>query len=53
MKIDENIIKNVKNRFRLKKEMDDTTMKDMRNLFKFRKEIGTFLSMKKKVIINQ
>ena len=33
--------------------MDDTTMKDMRNLFKFRKEIGTFLSMKKKVIINQ
>ena len=29
-----NIIKNARNLFRLKKEIDDTTVKDVRNLFR-------------------
>ena len=63
-KIEDNIIKDVRNLFRLKKEIDDTTVKDIRNLFRLIKKIkqlnielleifGTFLSMKKKIIINQ
>ena len=31
-----NIIKNARNLFRLKKEIDDTTVKDVRNLFRLR-----------------
>ena len=31
--MEDNIIKNVKNFFRLKKEIDDTTIKDIRNRF--------------------
>ena len=37
-KIEDNIIKNVRNHFRLKKEIDDTTVKDIRNLFRLKKE---------------
>ena len=33
-----NIIKDVRNLFRLKNEMDDTTIKDVRNLFRLSKE---------------
>ena len=31
-----NIIKDARNVFRLKKEIDDTTVKDVRNLFRLR-----------------
>ena len=37
-KIENNIIKNVRNLSRLKKEMNDTATKDMRNLFRLKKE---------------
>ena len=62
--MEDNIIKDVRNIFRLKKEIDDTTIKDKRNLFRLKKEnevikteqleiLATFLSMKKKIITNQ
>ena len=35
---EENIIKDVRNICRLKKEKDDTTIKDIRNLFRLKKE---------------
>ena len=35
---EENIIKDVRNPFRLKKEIDDTAIKDIRNLFEREKE---------------
>ena len=31
---EENIIKHIRNLFRLRKEIDDTTIKDIRNLFR-------------------
>ena len=55
----ENIIKDVRNLFRLAKEIDDTTIKDIRNIFRLKKENKAIkdriitLSMKKKIIINQ
>ena len=36
-KIEENIIKDVRNHFRLKKEIDDNTVNDIRNLFRLKK----------------
>ena len=62
--IEESIIKDVRNLFRLKKEMNGNAIKDIRNLFRPKKEnkaikdwklgiLGTFLSTKKKIIINQ
>ena len=36
-KIEDNIIKDVKNLFRLKNEIGDTTIKDVRNLFQLKK----------------
>ena len=35
---EKNIIKDVRNLFRLKKEIDDTKIKDIRNLFRLKKE---------------
>ena len=60
----DNIIKDVKKLFRLKKEIDDNTIKSIRNLSRLKKQneaikdriIGTleiFLSRKMKIIINQ
>ena len=40
-KIEKNIIKDVRNIFRLKKWIDDTTIKDIRNLFRLKKEKET------------
>ena len=37
-RIEDNIIKDVRNLFRLKKEIDDTTIKVTRNLFRLKKE---------------
>ena len=37
-KIEENIIKNIRNIFRQKKEVDDITIKDIRNLSRLKKE---------------
>ena len=37
-KIEDNIIENVQNFSRLKKETDDATMKDVRNLFEHEEE---------------
>ena len=37
-KIDNNIMKEVRNLFRLIKEINDTTIKDIRNLFGLKKE---------------
>ena len=37
-KIEDNIIKDVRDPFRLKKEIDDTTIKDIINLFSLKKE---------------
>ena len=37
-KLEDNIIKDVKNIFRLKKEIDYTTIKDVRNLFRLKKK---------------
>ena len=34
---EEKIIKDVRNRFRLKKQIDDTAIKDIRNLFRLKK----------------
>ena len=53
---EENIIKNIKTLFRLKKEPNYTAIKDTRNLFRQKKKLKQliFLSMKKKkIIINQ
>ena len=53
---EENIIKNIKTLFRLKKERNYTAIKDTKNLFRQKKKLKqlTFLSMKKKkIIINQ
>ena len=64
---EENILKDVRNLFRLnklKKETNDAAIKSIRNLFRLGKEIkqlkrkhleilGIFLGMKKKIIINQ
>ena len=36
---EENIIKDLRNLFRLKKEQDYTAIKDIRNLFRIEKEI--------------
>ena len=38
-KIEDNIIKNVRNLFRLKRKIDDTTIKDVKNLFRLKKVI--------------
>ena len=38
-KIEDNIIKDVRNLLRLKKEIDDNTIKDMRNVFRLKEEI--------------
>ena len=35
---EENIIKDVRNLFILRKEINDTTIKDIRNIFRLRKE---------------
>ena len=37
---EENIIKDIRNFFRLKKEIDDTALKDIRNLFRLKKRIN-------------
>ena len=53
---EENIIKNIKTLFRLKKEPNYTAIKDTKNLFRQKKKLKQliFLSMKKKKIsINQ
>ena len=53
---EENIIKNIKTLFRLKKEPNYTAIKDTKNLFRQKKKLkqSIFLSMKKKkIIINQ
>ena len=61
----ENIIKDTRNLFRIKRELNYTTINDIRNLFRLEKETklikdiiirymkNLFLSMKKKIIINQ
>ena len=36
---EENIIKDIRIFFRLKKEIDDTALKDIRNLFRLKKRI--------------
>ena len=36
-KTEDNIIKYVRNFFRMKKEIDDTTIKDVRNLYRLKK----------------
>ena len=38
-KLEDNIIKDVTNLFKLKKEIDDTAIKNIRNLFRVKKEI--------------
>ena len=38
-KLEGNIIKDVTNLFKLKKEIDDTAIKNIRNLFRVKKEI--------------
>ena len=53
---EENIIKNIKTLFRIKKEPNYTAIKDTKNLFRQKKKLKQliFLSMKKKkIIINQ
>ena len=55
---EENIIKDKRNLFRLKKELNYTEIEDVRNLFsekyiEYLEILGIFLSMKKKIIINQ
>ena len=60
----ENIIKDTRNLFRIKKELNYTAIKDARNLFRLEKEtkaikdriiryMKNLLSMKKKIITNQ
>ena len=54
-------LKDVRNLFRLKKEIDDTKFKDIRNLSRLKREmkhfkleiLRTFFNMKKKIVINQ
>ena len=61
---EESIIKDIRNLFRLKKEVSNTTIKDITNLFRLEKKLEQlkieyleilriFLSMKQKIIINQ
>ena len=61
---EEKIIKYIRNHFRLKKQLNYTAIKDLRNLFRREKntkaiedrlliDIKNFLSMKKKITINQ
>ena len=63
---EEKIIKDIRNLFILKKELNDTEIKNIRNVFRIKKKpkdlkieyseiLGIFLSMKKKkkIIINQ
>ena len=62
---EENIIKDIRNPFRLRKELNYTTIKDKRNLFRIEKKLKQlkkeyleiwrlFLGMKrKKIMINQ
>ena len=61
---EENIFKDIRNLFRLQKELSCTAIKDIRNTFRLEKEVkaikGTilrdikiFLSMKKKIVLNQ
>ena len=55
---EENIIKDKRNLFRLKKELNYTEIEDVRNLFnekyiEYLEILGIFLSMKKKIIIHQ
>ena len=63
---EEKIIKDIRNLFRLKKELNDTALKNIRNLFRLKNKLKKlkikyseilriFLSMKnkKKIIINQ
>ena len=38
-KIEENIIKDVRNLFKIKQKIDDTRIKDVRNIFRLKKEI--------------
>ena len=58
-KIGGNIIKDVRNLFRLKKEIDVTAIKDIRDIFRFKKETEAIKdriirdNMKEKIIINQ
>ena len=60
---EEKIIKNIRNLFRLKKELNYTAIKDIGNLFRLEKKLKQlkieyleilkiFLSMKKKIITN-
>ena len=60
---DETTIENIRNRFRLKNEIDENTVKDI-NLFRLKKEnkaikdriirdIWNIFSMKKNIVINQ
>ena len=60
---EEKIIENIRNLFRLKKELNYTAIKDIRNLFRLEKKLKQlkieyleilkiFLSMKKKIITN-
>ena len=52
---DENIIKDIRNLFRLKKNKNYTAVKDIRNIFRQKKLLRIVLSMKKKkkIVINQ
>ena len=36
--VEEKIMKNIRNLFRIKKELNDTTIKDIRNLFRLQNE---------------
>ena len=38
IKIESNMIKDIRNLFRLKRELNDTAIKDIRNLFRLKKE---------------
>ena len=55
--VENKIIKDIRNLFRLKKEIDDTTFKHIRYFFRMKKANESikdriFSSMKKKIIIN-
>ena len=61
---EENIIKDIRNPFRLNEELNYTAIKDIKSLFRPEKKVKQlkieyleilkiFLSMKKKIIINQ
>ena len=49
---EENIIKDIRNLFRLKKEQNYTVIKDTRNLFTLEKKKLKQLKIEKKIIIN-